>query len=109
MDVSAKTKEHPDPVTVQYEIPDDFAGLVSAFGEEAVASAAKGQIVISLQAFMRRHIEKSASELQELVSAWRPDQRAPAVRQTPFERAAGALGKLSAEEKAELLRKLQAG
>ena len=109
MEVSAKTKDHPETVTVNYEIPEDLAGLVEKFGEETVASNARGAVIISLQAFIRRHIDKPQEELQELASAWRPDTRMPAVKKSAFERATSALGSLSAEEKAELLRKLQAG
>lgn len=108
MDISFKTKEHPEPVTVQYDMPEDFAGLVSKFGEEAVFNAARGAFVISLQAYGRRHIEKDVAEIQNLISSWNPNERAPAVKQSAFEKASGALAKLSPEEKAELLRKLQA-
>jgi hypothetical protein len=108
MDISAKTKEHPEVVTAQYDLPESLEGLVEKFGAETVASNARGAIVISIQAFMRRHIDKPLAELQEIVTAWRPDTRTPAVKKTAFERASSALGSLSAEERAELLKKLQA-
>jgi len=109
MDISFKTKDHPETVTVQFDLPDTFAGLVEKFGEDSVFSAGRGAMVISLQAFGRRHIEKGQEEIQSLISTWNPNERAPAVKQTAFEKATGALAKLSPEEKRELLNKLSAG
>ena len=108
MEISVKTKDNPEVRKVNFDMPTDLEGLVAKFGAESVASAASGAYVISLQALCRRHIEKSDAEIQALVDAWNPNERAPAVKQTAFERASGALSKLSPEEKAELLRKLQA-
>lgn len=108
MDISAKTKEHPENVTVSYEVPDSLADLVAAFGEEVVATNAKGSIVISLQAFIRRHIDKPQEEVQALVSAWKPDTRAGVTRKSAAEKVGDLVGKLSDEERAELLRKLTA-
>lgn len=105
MDISFKTKEHPEARSFQYEMPTDLDGLVAKFGSEAVASAATGAFVISLQALARRHIEKSDSEIQDLANAWNPNERSPAVAKSAAERAAGALAKLSAEERQELLQK----
>lgn len=109
MKVSAKTKEKPTPVTIEYDVPEKLADLTKRFGEDVVAAAAKGQIVISLQAFMRRHIEKGTSqaELQKAASAWKPDVRT-VVKQSAFEKATSQLDKLSPQERQELLKKLQA-
>lgn len=108
MNISFKTKEHPETVTVQYDLPTTLADLVGKFGEESVANAARGAFVISLQAFGRRHIGKSVEEIQGLITGWNPNERAPAVKQTAFERASGLLGQLSADEKRELLNKIRA-
>lgn len=109
MKVQAKTKAKPTPVSVDYEIPDGVDALRKAFGDEVVASAAKGAIVISLQAYMRRLIEKgkTAAEIQTEVKAWKPDTRS-IVKQSAFEKATSQLDKLSAQERADLLKKLQA-
>lgn len=109
MDISAKTKEHPELVTVQYELPETLPELVSKFGEEVVANAASAQLVINLQAFMRRHIDKPQAELQELVTQWQPGTRSPSVKKSAFERASGAIANLSPEERQALLARLQAG
>ena len=112
MKVSAKTKEKPTPLSVDYPLlnPDaKLAELVKNFGEDVCAAAAKGAIVISLQAFMRRLIEKgkNAAELQAEVSKWKPDTRS-VVRQSAFEKATSVLDKLSPEERKKLLADLQA-
>ncbi len=109
MEISAKTAAHPEAVKASYDMPETYEGLVEKFGSEAVGSAARAQFVISLQAYMRRHIDKPADELQSLVTNWAPDQRTPATKKSAFEKAKGALGSLSAEERAALLAQLQAG
>lgn len=109
MDVSAKTKEHPEVVSVSYDIPDTLADLTAKFGEGVVASNAKGAIIISLQAFIRRHIDKSQEELNKLVAEWKPDTRASGPKKTALEKATEALSSLSAEQRAELLKQLTGG
>lgn len=107
--ISAKTKDHPESVNVNYDMPETVEGLVEKFGAEAVASAASDALTISIQALLRRHIEKPQDELQSLVDEWKPGVRSPAVQKTAFEKATGALSKLSDEERAELLRRLTGG
>ena len=108
MKISAKTKEKPDPVTVEYDIPNTLPALTNSFGEEVVAKAAQGAIVISLQAFMRRMIDKDTphAAIQKEVSSWKPDVRS-VTRQSAFEKATSSLDKLTPEERAALLHKLQ--
>lgn len=106
--ISAKTKEHPESVSVEYDLPETVEGLVEKFGAEAVAAAAKDSLVISIQALLRRNIEKSADELQTLANEWKPGVRSPAVQKSAFEKAAQQVGKMSEEERQELLRRLQA-
>ncbi len=107
MEISFKTKEHPEARKVNFDMPADLDALVAKFGAESVYSAATGAYVISLQALARRHIEKDDAEIQALVDAWNPNERSPAVKQTAFEKASSALSKLSPEEKAELLARLR--
>jgi acyl-CoA reductase-like NAD-dependent aldehyde dehydrogenase len=110
MKVSARTKSKPTPVEVEVNVPDDLDGQTKMYGKEVVAAHAKGSIVISLQAFMRRHISKGSTpqQIQEAVKAWKPDVRS-AVKQSAFEKAASTIDKLSPQERAELLKKLQSG
>jgi hypothetical protein len=109
MKISAKTKEKPDPITVEYDIPNTLTDLSKVFGEEVVAKAAQGAIVISLQAFMRRHIDKNTPlpDIQKEVTGWKPDVRS-VTRQTAFEKATSSLDKLTPEERTALLGRLQA-
>ena len=107
--ISAKTKDHPESVTVNYDMPETLEGLVEKFGAEAIANAARDSLVISIQALLRRHIEKPQEELQALADAWVPGQRQAPVAKSAFEKATSNITKLSPEERAELLRRLQAG
>ena len=110
MKVSAKTKAKPTPVVVESKILDakNLAELTKNCGEDVVFNAAKGAVVISLQAFMRRHIEKgtAAADIQKAVDTWKPDVRS-VVKASAFEKASSQLDKLSPTERAELLKKLQ--
>lgn len=111
MKISAKTKDHPEPIEVEFDLPEDAEGLVAKYGLDLVADKARGALVIDIQAIMRRHIDNGAdaAAIQDAVSQWVPGVRGPVTKQTPFQRASNALGSLSDEEKAELLRKLQGG
>lgn len=110
MEVSAKTKAKPTPIKVNCKLLDakNLAELTKAVGEEVMFNAAKGAVTISLQAFMRRHIEKGTPvpEIQKAVDAWKPDVRS-VVKATAFEKASSQLDKLNPTERAELLKKLQ--
>lgn len=113
MKVGAKTKAYPTPIEVEYPALDaaDTATLEKNFGTEVVFNAAKSAIVISLQAFMRRHIEKSKgaikqADLQAEASKWKPDVRS-VVKMTAFEKVTSNIGKLTAEERKALLAELQ--
>ena len=109
MKVAAKTKKHPTPITVEYPIPEDLDGLRKSFGDEVVKTAAKGAIIISLQAKMRGMLEKGKAlpEIQAECAKWKPDVRT-ITKQSAFEKASSSLDKLSPEERKQLLGKLQA-
>ena len=105
MEISFKTKEHPEPRKINYDMAESLQGLLDKFGEEAVVNAATGSFVISIQALARRHIEKTDDEIEALACDWNPNERASATPKTTAEKAASALSKLSPEERAELLRR----
>src|SRR6266850_6697920 len=120
MEVTARTKGSPEttstgkdgkavkvaavpvrgPVKVEVNIPDGVDALVKAFGADVVGGAAKGAIVIAAQARIRRFLDvgKTQGEIQKEMSTWRPDVRT-VVAQSAFEKASGALDKLSPEER----------
>lgn len=110
MKVQATVKkiEGKPSVSVEYPIPDTLDGFRKSFGDEVTYAAAKGATVISLQAFLRRLIEKGTpqAEIQKQAAAWKPDVRT-IVKQTAFEKASSVLGKLTAEERKKLLSDLQ--
>jgi hypothetical protein len=105
VEISFKTKEHPEARSFEYAMPESLEALVAKFGEEAVYGAAKGAIVINLQALARRHIEKSDAEIQELATNWTPGERSAPVAKSAAEKASSALSKLSEEERRELLQR----
>lgn len=108
MEVTAKTKEHPEVVTVQFDLPQDLKGLVALYGEEVVYNKAASAVVIDLQAVLRRNIDKSQEELQQVANSWKPGVRAPAVKQSAFEKATAAIGAITdPEERKALLKKLR--
>lgn len=113
MKVSAKTKEHPQPIEVDYDFAEGkgLKGLVEKFGEEVVYSRALSSLVIDLQALIRRHREKKdfdKAKLLDAVKNWKPTtvttQRKPMV-----ERLKEDATKLTPEQRAELLKVLQSG
>ena len=109
MDISAKTKEKPNPVKVQCNIPATLAEKQKLFGDDVVNAAAEDSLIITVQALMRRLINKGSAvaDIQAAVTAWRPDVRT-VVRQSAFEKASTSLEKLTPEERKALLAKLQA-
>lgn len=108
MDISFKTKEHPEARKFSYAMPETLDALVAKFGNEAVFDAAKGAFVISLQALARRNIEKSDAEIEALAGNWNPNERSAAVKKTPLERAQSALSNLTDEQRRELINQLKA-
>lgn len=110
MKVQAKTKEKPTPVTVEYPVPENLEGMRKAFGDDVTYAAAKGGVVISLQAFIRRLIDKGAAQavIQQEVAKWKPDVRS-VVKQTAFEKVTSNITKLTPEERKKLLAELQKG
>lgn len=127
MKVSASTTKVEDgkkvkdqTVSCEVNIPEDLAGLVDTFGESVVAAAAVDAFVISAQANMRRLLTpglnkegkvireaKTQEEIQAVMDNWKPDAKS-VNRQSAFEKASTSISKLSAEERAALLAKLQA-
>lgn len=109
MEIKFKTKEQPEARTVEFAMPENLQDLIARFGEQSVYDNAVDSYVISIQSLCRRHIAKSDEELTALVADWKPGERSASVKQSAFEKASNALGKLSPEERAALLEKLRAG
>lgn len=108
MQISAKTKDHPEKVAIEYDLPETLAELTAKFTEDVILSAARSSIVIDAQAFIRRNIDKGFEEIQNLMNSWVPGVRQPGQKKSAFEKAATAITAMSAEERAELIKKLKA-
>ena len=108
-EITAKKKDSEKSVTVNYDLPEDHAGLVAKFGEEAVYGAAVDSFTISIQSLIRRHFDKSQEEIQAAVDGWVPGVRGPAVKKSPLEKAKAALSAMTPEQRAALLAELSAG
>lgn len=118
MQISARKKDWPKDkpsVTLEYDMPTDLNGLVAKFGEEAVASNAIDSITISIQAGMRRILDKDSAktsdeqkqkEIADLVN-YKPSGKS-AVRRSPQEKIGDLVTKLSPEERAALIAQLKA-
>lgn len=109
MKINAKTKKHPTPVTVDYDLPAGLDAKVKKFGADVIDAMAEDSIIINVQALVRRHIEKgiSQADIQKAVTAWSPSVRT-IIRQSAFEKASSSLDKLTPEERKQLLQRLQA-
>lgn len=107
--INAKKKDSDKVVSVEYDMPENLAGLTEKFGEEAVASAAVDSFTISIQSVIRRNFEKSQEEIEAAVANWQPGVRQVGVKKTPLEKAKAALSAMSAEDRAALLAQLQGG
>ena len=96
-------------VKFDYNVPDKLPEQVKAFGEDVVAAATQDSIVISLQAYARQMLKKGKpdAEIITAAKAWRPNVR-NVIKQTAFEKASSAITSLSQEERAALLKQLQA-
>lgn len=113
VDVSAKLKDvegqAPNPVvTVQYDFGASMSETIALFGEQVVFNKAVDSLVIDCQALVRRAIRKgkTQAEIQALVDAWKPSA-ASTVRKSATEKVGDLVGKMSAEEKAALLKSLK--
>lgn len=117
MQISAKLKDDPTVVAVNYDLPETLDKLVEKFGEAVVASNAIDSLVISVQALVRRHMRpilnkdgsvkqkaKTPQEIQAIVSAWRPG--IGSVRRSPVEKIGDLVAQMTPEQKAELLKTL---
>lgn len=108
-DIPAQPAKPESTTKAQFNMPADLDSAVKAFGGPVVYAAAKGAIVISIQALMRRMLDagKSLVEIQKAVAEFKPDVR-NVVKQSAFEKATGAIKGLSADERVKLLKELQA-
>lgn len=95
-------------VEVAFDFGDDLQSAIQICGEEAVFDHYVRAARIALQGILRRYIEagKSDEEIAEAIAGWKPGTTLE--RQVdPVAMLVGKFGKMSAEEQAALLARLQ--
>lgn len=104
--VNAEVKEGPS-VQVEYDFGDNIEEANSLFGEAVVWAYAKRALVIAVQGHARGLLKsgKTVEEIQEAISTWKPGT--PRPKTSPEERLKAEWAKMSAEDRAALLRELQ--
>lgn len=107
-EIKVKTKEHPTPVVVNYDLPTDLPGLMEKFGDEVVATYANRGITLAIQALVRTNIDTPKDEIQKMVDSWVPGTRIRGPQKSPIEKATALLGNMSADDLQALLAKVKA-
>ncbi len=106
----AGSAEDSPSVTIEYEVPESLKDKVAKFGEDAVNSRAGASIVIDLQGWMRSQLRadppKTKKEIQKAADDWKPGTKKRG--KSTVEKATEAVSKLSADERAALLKELKA-
>ena len=95
-------------VTMEYDFGANLEEMKEKFGEDVTFSNARRAMTITAQAAMRRMIlaGKSDEEIQEKMSLWKPGV---ALERTsdPVASLMKSWGKMTEEQKAEILKKLK--
>lgn len=107
MEIGAKTKEHPEVVTVEFDMPADLNAAVARFGEAAVYNGFVDSATIAVQALIRRNIDKPHAEVQAAVAQYVPGTRTRGVAKSPVEKAADLLKQLTPEQRKAILHQLR--
>lgn len=105
--------DEPRPCEVAYDFGGNVEEMIELFGDQVVYANARAQMVIGLQAMMRRAMmpdkegkTKTDDEISAMAKEWTPGDRT-VTRKTAVEKAKDLLGGMSPEEKAELLASLK--
>lgn len=108
-EVTAKIGKDGAPVTANYPLLDatTLKQLADNFGEAVAVAHCKSSITVALQSYLRslQKQGKKGAEVQRLVSEWKPGMRTPG--KSRLEKAEDLVGKMSDEEKRNLIKKLQ--
>lgn len=91
----------------EYDFGDDLSDAAEKYGEDVVFGLYKSQAVVRAQAGIRTCLEKGIDPAAWLAQ-WKPGSKAPSINADPKAAAFAAVSRMSDEEKAELLAKLQA-
>jgi len=105
--ISAKSKNHPEKVVVEYDMPTDLAGLVGRFGESAVYDAAEANFTITFQNIIRANLEDPVAAAAA-VNNYVPGVRKPREHKSTLDKVSDSLSKLTPDEQKELLARIRA-
>ncbi len=110
MDVSAKITSGDaagKSVTVKYDIPEGLDELVKKFTDKVVVAHVRSSFIIALQSLLRGLLKagKSPADVQKAVNEWKPGLRTPG--KSTMDKIKDNVSKLSAEDKAALLKQLK--
>jgi len=110
MTVNARTTKSERVVSASYDFGATLAESVELFGENVVHGVFIDQAVIRLQALLRRCIEDEVGDkdIEAKVAAWKMTVGGR-ERKSAAEKVQDLLGKMSPEQKAELLKSLRTG
>ena len=107
--VSAKIGKDGIPLEVEYPLLDaeTTSQLNANFTEKIIVAHAKSSITVALQGFLRGLIKqkKTPAEVKKAVTEWKPGMRTPG--KSKLEKAEDLVGKMSADERKALLKRLQ--
>jgi hypothetical protein len=108
MTVEARTTKSDRVVSTQYDFGSNLDEAVEKFGEAVVYGVFLDQAVIRLQAMLRRCIEGEVpdKEIPEKVAQWKMTVGGR-ERKSAAEKVQDLLGKMSPEQKQELLKSLR--
>lgn len=107
MQITAKRKKSGKELSFDYDLPDALDALRAKYGDEVVATHARGSLIVALQGFVRGQLDrdKTEADIRTAVDEWKPGNRKPG--KSPAEKAREAMSKLSPEDRAALLKELR--
>ena len=107
IEVSAKKGKDGEPTSVMYDFGDNLAEMTKLFGEDVVYNEAKKQMIVGLQAGIRRCIE-TGRVATDFAAKWKPGEKTAGVAVDPLKAALAALAGMDPEEKEQFLKDARA-
>ncbi len=116
--IAAKLSDHDQVVSVNYNFGKDLDEMTELFTPEVVYNKAMDSMVIDAQAKLRRHLRAALvgdkdgkktpmpKDTQELFADWKPSA-GRTERKSAAEKVQTLVGKVSAEERADLIKRLR--
>ncbi len=99
-------KKNGKQATVSYTFGKDLKGMAELFGKDVTFSQALAQMKIKAQAIMRAALV-AGKDPSEIIKSWKPGIAMPKMEKDPTVATLSYFDKLSEEEQAAMLAKLQ--